>query len=606
VLGGLRPHMLYAQSQHERVSAGTVDELAAWLAKGHTVDATDDKGATVLHWAAIKGRAEIVRDLVKRGANLNARDNNWATPLHIAADLGHVQIVTHLCERGAQTSPQERPFGATPLHYAAAKGNTAVLEVLAKHGAKVDMRDASGHTPLHWASMAGMVDAVKFLVSLGADVWAQDDTQKVPRQYAGAPQVSEFLRETEEKTNQAFEDAKKVIRATESGDTDVLRGLLAAGASTEATDKRYGYTALMLAAYRRNQGVVRLLIEKGADVNAAAPDGHNALIAASNGGRDKIMGLLLEAKARVESSNTNGITPLMAACLNGHRKAASMLIAKGADVNARSVHGDTALMIAAFQGHVEIARLLVQSGAKINDQNGQGHTALFGAAYGNQPGTVGLLLELGADPNVKSKDGETPLGVASAKGHAKIVELLQTHRPTPAKGSLLVALTTVQLRSAAEIGIEGKGTEDRKAAIVELSFENKTKDKKVLAWEDRVPCLKAAKGDPVVCRAILVPNWLPMAGGVGEHATEIGLTKKDIDDTFKVVQDVFCSWVRLKDPKSESGDHVAVPVAKLGIHIPPGKSVSAKMLFLVPKDLAKGKLAVPGCEPEDLAVDLSQ
>ena len=64
-------------------------------------------------------------------------------------------------------------------------------------------------------------------------------------------------------------------------------------------------------------GVVRLLLEKGADVNANYPSGVTALIWASREGHLNVVKLLLE---------------------------------KGADVNARDKFGRTALMMAAQWG----------------------------------------------------------------------------------------------------------------------------------------------------------------------------------------------------------------------------------------------------------------
>ena len=175
-------------------------------------------------------------------------------------------------------------------------------------------------------------------------------------------------------------------------------------------------------------------------------------------------------------------------------------------------------------------------------------------------------------------------------------------RSTPSEGTQ-VTLSGVMTNTPAAIGIVGEGTDGRKAVVLDLRFDNKTKEKRVLSWTKELPQLRPAAGASVPCRAILIPNWLPTAGGVGEHATEIGLTKNDGYGAFQIIEDAFCSWVRLRDSKSRSGDHIAVPIAKLAIQVPPGKSVTAKMLFLAPSDLLKATVIVPDCEPRELVVD---
>jgi cyclophilin family peptidyl-prolyl cis-trans isomerase len=222
-------------------------------------------------------------------------------------------------------------------------------------------------------------------------------------------------------------------------------------------------------------------------------------------------------------------------------------------------------------------------------------------AAGSQQGKTKEELKI-VKARIEEKAKETVGGTTTSAPAARPA---QGERSSAPSEGIPMALSGVVVKTSTAIGMVGKEVEGRKAVILDLKFENKTKEKQVLSWAKEVPQLRPSQGVSVPSRAFLIPNWLPMAGGVGEYATKIGLTKKEVDDTFKVLEDVFCGWVRLKDPKSESGDHVAVPVAKLAIHIPPGKSVIAKMLFLVPNDLLKATLIVPGCQPQELVVDLS-
>ena len=73
--------------------------------------------------------------------------------------------------------------------------------------------------------------------------------------------------------------------------------------------------------------------------------------------------LLLERGAPVDASTEGGTTALILACQNGHVEAARLLLEKGAAVDAQREDGATALMLACQDGHVAAARLLLEKGA---------------------------------------------------------------------------------------------------------------------------------------------------------------------------------------------------------------------------------------------------
>ena len=119
-----------------------------------------------------------------------------------------------------------------------------------------------------------------------------------------------------------------MFSAAEQGHLEVVRLLLEAGADKNAA-KQYGTTALMLAAHNGHLEVVRVLLEAGADKNAARQDEATALMIAAQDGHLEVVQVLLEAEA---------------------------------DMNARQ-DGTTALMLAAVCGHLEVVRVLLEAGA---------------------------------------------------------------------------------------------------------------------------------------------------------------------------------------------------------------------------------------------------
>ncbi|KAI9766598.1 MAG: hypothetical protein M1840_006409 [Geoglossum simile] len=191
----------------------------------------------------------------------------------------------------------------------------------------------------------------------------------------------------------------------------VVKLLLEKGADVNAQDGFYGNT-LRMASYRGHEQIVKLLLDKGADINMQGRDYGNALQAASDQGHEQIVKLLLDKGADV---NAQGGYALQTASDQGHKQIVKLLLDKCDDVNAQ---GGNALQVASYQGHKQIVKLLFD---KCDDVNAQGGNALQAASDQGHEQVVKLLLDKGADVNAQ---GGNALQVASYQGHKQIVKLL--------------------------------------------------------------------------------------------------------------------------------------------------------------------------------------
>lgn len=155
-----------------------------------------------------------------------------------------------------------------------------------------------------------------------------------------------------------------------------------------------------------------LIVDRGVDVNQAAPDGATALHWAVHRNDAALVDLLLAAGAGVSTANRYGVQPISLAAENGDAGILEALLAAGADPNAALPGGETVLMTAARTGDAEAVRVLLVRGADPNLRDGfRGQTALMWAAARNNAGAVHALAELGAD--VRAKTGtaaRAPLG----------------------------------------------------------------------------------------------------------------------------------------------------------------------------------------------------
>ena len=156
------------------------------------------------------------------------------------------------------------------------------------------------------------------------------------------------------------------------------------------------------AAQRGDWGVVRTLLEQGADATARQGDGATALHWAAYWDDVKVAGLLLDAGADVNAANDLGVTPLWAATENGRAPMVRRLLDAGANPNVPLLSGETPLMTAARVGAAEVAGLLLEAGADVDAAGARSQTALMWAVAQRHPRVVEALLAHGAAVDARS------------------------------------------------------------------------------------------------------------------------------------------------------------------------------------------------------------
>jgi uncharacterized protein len=183
-------------------------------------------------------------------------------------------------------------------------------------------------------------------------------------------------------------------------------------------------TPLADAAEHRNRALIRELLAKGADVNAAQVDGMTALHWAVSNDDAEMAELLVRSRANVNATNRYGVPPLSTACTNGNVALVRLLLDAGADANASLPGGETVLMTAARVGSLEAVKALLARGANPNAQERRDQTALMWAAAEGHATVVRALIEAGSTINATLPSGFTPLFFAVREGHIDVVRVL--------------------------------------------------------------------------------------------------------------------------------------------------------------------------------------
>jgi ankyrin repeat protein len=216
----------------------------------------------------------------------------------------------------------------------------------------------------------------------------------------------------------------------EAGNVATVGRLLAEGANPEARNPR-GWTPLIIAANTGNVAIARLLIEKGANVNArtTSTNASTVLCFAAQKDDPDLLDVLVQHGAQINARGQNGLTALYVAVMRNNERSVKYLIAKGARLDQLAYmdargHLYTALMVAAFNGNVRLTELLLNNGANLEKRNNFGNTALMEAALAPQPEQLKFMIEHGANVNARSPKGHTALTYAVESGRTENIKVL--------------------------------------------------------------------------------------------------------------------------------------------------------------------------------------
>jgi len=422
---------LYAADRTPLIDAARnadTDALRVLLKQGVDVNAAAADGTTALHWASYRDAVDSADLLIRAGAKVNAANDLGATPLWTAGLNGSAAMVRRLLEAGADPN-RALLLGETPLMAASRSGNPLVITQLIGKGANVNARGPRGQTALMWAVSEQHPDVVKILLASGADIHARSDVwnEMMAAPPHGKPEYNRLI---------PHGGDTALLFAARVGDLASARLLVAAGANVNDADA-WGVSAMVLAAHSGFIDIVELLLDKGADANAAGP-GFTALHEAIMRRDEQMVTALL-----AHGANPN--TPLQT--WTPERRSSD-------DFNfAPALVGATPFWLAARFAEPNVMRLLVKHAADplfvhrneyyvtdLNDRRTQATTALM-AAIGIGGGrawaqpdrsqrealileSVKLAIELGIDVNAVNTDGRSALDAARTLKLASVVNLL--------------------------------------------------------------------------------------------------------------------------------------------------------------------------------------
>lgn len=347
----------------------------------------------------------------------------------------------------------------TQLIDAVKNGDQTALKSLLKKDGAVNSTLADGTTALHWAAQRNDLDSAALLLKAGANASAANAYNVTPLHIActnrGNEMVLSLLKAGADAKAALWTGETALMECSRTGAVQAVTALLEAGADVNAHETKQGQTALMWAAGMGYADVVKQLIEHGADVNAntlptpdkvpntcrictwkPSPGGFTALMFAARSGDVESVRLLLDAGADVNAATAEDGNALVIASASGHEQAALLLLEHGANPNVADDNGVTALHFAFYNG--------------LSRMHGYTYDPVYRVRPPNMPALAGALLKAGADPNAKiARDytigpeirgscenlegtaGATPFMLAAASADAAMLNLLAKYEADP-------------------------------------------------------------------------------------------------------------------------------------------------------------------------------
>jgi ankyrin repeat protein len=284
-----------------------------------------------------------MKTLLDGGVSASVVGPDGITPLMAAAEIGSPDAMKALIDRNADVNAKNTS-GSTALMFSVTDAKK--VRLLLEHGADVNMVARSGRTALIVASFANpSADVVRMLLTKGANVAVMDQRKVTP-----------------------------LNAATFGNDTATIRMLLDASADIHTADTFIGLNPLINASGNRNLEAVKILLAKGANVNAVSKTqdlpriqtgtvefgGWTPLLMAVPFGPPELIRTLVDAGAKLNVQDYRSFTPLMLAAANDHAnpEVVKLLLSHNADTQIKGRAGETVSDWAAKFGDTGVIRAL--------------------------------------------------------------------------------------------------------------------------------------------------------------------------------------------------------------------------------------------------------
>lgn len=319
--------------------------------------------------------------------------------LHYAASTNKYERLKYYCNRFPELITELDAEGNTALHNAAKNSCKRTLKLLLKMNLDPNALNLAGYSALHLVIMSpaiGRDDLCFYMLERGFD---------------------EF---------QLTPDGKSCLHlSVEYGRGKICRRLLELGSAKVNTADHHGTTPLQAACTNGFVGIVKDLIDYGADVNMPGYCGAVPFHDVVASGSVEIVNMLFNHGAYINVTEPYHYqTPLMWACQAGLTEIVKIFLFQGADVNIKDYMGWTCVHHAGMANDMMLYELFRDADAHFDELDNEGNTPLHVAAEYGSVEFANALLEGCCNPSIQNLVGNQPAHIACRDNKVEILKLI--------------------------------------------------------------------------------------------------------------------------------------------------------------------------------------
>lgn len=383
-------------------------------------------------FAAKKGDLALIQKNIYNNCDVNAKNpSSGETSLMMAIESGNLDCVQLLVDNRAHINGVADAKGLSVLSHAVMSGNIDIVRLLLEHGGDLSQRDGNGSYPLSLACKAANNAMATLLIESGADPMTVDVNGFSMLMYAAQNDdwpLQDLLLQRGADVSLVAKGTSALHFACSGTHCEAVRIMTEKGADIDAIN-RDGYTPLMLAAKNSRADFIQILIEHRANANIQDRNyfctalHYSCMIGAVN-----CVALLAKVSA-VDIQNKENLTALLCAVRGNFSAKTTLdmvkaLLARSASVHVADKMNNLPVVYAVHAGNVDVVSALLDRGADVNTLDGKGKSILCIAVESNFIDCVKILVQRRVKINERGLDGETHLHRAIRANNVDLVKLL--------------------------------------------------------------------------------------------------------------------------------------------------------------------------------------
>uniref|UniRef100_A0A1I8HQN6 ANK_REP_REGION domain-containing protein n=1 Tax=Macrostomum lignano TaxID=282301 RepID=A0A1I8HQN6_9PLAT len=349
-------------------------------------------------------------------------DEDGRSPLRCAVQNGFYDAVKYMLDEGCDVNNNEECVKIAIL-----TGHLDILKLLREKGAPLYEKDEQGVTPIQLALAQGTLDMLKYLLDQGCSLEAHEKMGNLPimavsMRQTELPEVLKFLSEKGLKIDEQDPNTGEtaLLAISQKGPIQAIEFLIDQGCNLSVKNQR-DVTPALRAAHNKQEDILMLLGERGAELDIPNRNGETAILCAA---RNK--SLSMQRRVSFDDPDNKGMTPLIIAVKCGAIDAIKLLTTRPnlCTIDYKDRAGRTALQHAVATGKLEIIKYLKEKNA--NATNNEIKTAMHYACMDKTNDALMHLLEAESPFDTQDHDGMTPFMISSAQGSESLVTVLKS------------------------------------------------------------------------------------------------------------------------------------------------------------------------------------